>query len=60
MDDNEFYFKALVVLLCFLLLGIIVTGYFVADAIKQFEKYQSKEIVKKYSFAEVLWKLQIA
>lgn len=45
MNDNEFQFKVLVVLLCFLLLAAILVGSFIADTINHFEKYQVKEIV---------------
>ena len=44
MNDNEFYFKVVVVLLCFLLLADILVGSFVADTINHFEKHQNKEI----------------
>lgn len=45
MNDNEFYFKVVVVMLRFLLLAVILAGSFVTDAIKQFEKYPRKEFV---------------
>ena len=48
MNDNEFYFKVVVVMLCFLLLAVILAGSFVTDTMKHFEEYQGKEIVMEF------------